>query len=929
MTDCKSGGCRCGCNCHQYQRLQTVRRSSRCIVTVAMKVVLVFMVMIVVHSDDVSFPPLTAVTNDDAVTTATSSTLLFNITNFILVNCDTGLDILIIEPNMIIDTTSLGSESLTIRATTTATPSTTDESENNSNDDGDDSSISASTTKPSYYILLDIDNGISRRIESIPPYLLAGKEVVSTSIPVDVDGTTSTTITSFKYHPSNLLQTEGWHIVIATPVSTMNVLEPTNENSFTRRFFIQHGTAVSSSPSSSTDTNTTITADSGTPNTGIVTDNDVVLDSQGCETAMSTTTACLTITNTSHIGHHAFNNSAATDVRPLVADRFGQWNTIRSVWINRNDTSVNATTTTFYTTTKILAFSGPLASERGVTDPGVEYRNPSTFADYRCDLIITFNSSNVDNKTAIITSTLMYTNSTSINIVYPCYYSGTGNAANTGDVGGVVWQCPIRMKTKPWFNGITLYSWKVSFVSGTNIATTTYLGGSHGNPAEFFHQQMGTLSLDMSDGMYSIAANETEAFPTSLSFYTGLYASDFLNFIDFDGIPSSSAVNIGNTYSSYNSYLSNASRFIQDRPTWGGGRGSGIIGAITKIHETTNINVLGITTLSMANDVFPFVEPYNDRLSYDVSKLAQWEVAFRYAADIGLSIILNLNEDSILDYEEQHLYVREMVARFGQYVTAYTVGSLQTAHYIRELNGNQHITISASILWRINTNTEVVSLSEYVHSVDGILMLMSNPSGNTIYDHCKDWKRINPQISIFISAVIPVLMTRNQKGYSDLIWSTVFAGGAGVFIDPNRNSEEKTENEIMDRFNNDAFILNDPSISATLNILEQRFASLTTLKTLCNDILVSTMDLRCLSDVTFNHIVIYLSSNSTDKVWIKQQFWSDTSLQYSVEWVDLTTGKLETTDVTVVSSNQTGLGTLPSAANNWIALLTCYSGCVI
>ena len=579
-----------------------------------------------------------------------------------------------------------------------------------------------------------------------------------------------------------------------------------------------------------------------------------------------------------------------------------------------------------------------------MTDPGVEYRNPSTFADYRCDLILhSFppnGSSSHDSTTSNPNNqTSTTSNNTNSIIIYPCYYSGTGNAANTGDVGGVTWQCPIRIPNTESllsFNSnntqssSSLYSWTVSFVTGTNIATTTYMSGAHGNPAEFFHEQTGTVPRDISDALYNLYyMNGKEHLSKSPSLYTGLEASDFLNYIDFDGISNSDVDIRRNTYSSCSSYVSNASMFIQNRPTWGGGRGRGIIGAITKIYDTTNVNVLYITTLSLVDHIYPFIEPYNDRLSYDISKLAQWEVAFQYAADIGVSIMLNLNEDTISDNEEQHLYVREMVARFGQYVTAYTVGTLQMAQYIRTLNGNQNITVLASILLRVDTDTEIVSLSENLQSVDGILLSMNNPSNISIYDSCKDWKQTNPQLSILVSAIIPTSTNTSQRSYSDLIWSTVFAGGAGVLIHPTRNSDDETEDGVMGVIDDDAFVLNDLSITTTRSIWDQRFTSMTTFRTLCNDILISDTDLYCLSDVTFTNIVIRIGSNSTDEVRVKEQFWFATNLQYSVEWIDLTTGILEITDITIISSNQTGLGTRPSATNDWIALLTCTSGCAI
>jgi hypothetical protein len=349
------------------------------------------------------------------------------------------------------------------------------------------------------------------------------------------------------------------------------------------------------------------------------------------------------------------------------------------------------------------------------------------------------------------------------------------------------------------------------------------------------------------------------------------------------------------------------------------------------MNDSSNINILSITTLSMANHIYPFIQPYADRLSYDISKLAQWEVVFQYAADIGLSIILNLNEDTITDNEEQYLYVREMVARFGQHVAAYTVSSLQTAQFIHALNGNQNMNTSAAILWKVDTKTEIVSLSDQAHSVDGIFLSMSSLSNITLYDSCQTWKQTNPQISIVVSEMAPIATNTNQWSNSSWIWSSVFAGGIAVIIDPSRNNNDKTKSSVIGVIDDDTFVLNDPYFTSARTIWNQRFASMAPVPTTCNSILVSSFDLRCLSDATLTNIAILFtgSSNATDQVRVKQQFWSGSDVQYRVEWINPTTGTLETTGITAISSNQTGLGTPPSPINNWIALLQCFAGCAI
>ena len=309
----------------------------------------------------------------------------------------------------------------------------------------------------------------------------------------------------------------------------------------------------------------------------------------------------------------------------------------------------------------------------------------------------------------------------------------------------------------------------------------------------------------------------------------------------------------------------------------------------------------------------------------------QWEVVFRYAADIGLSIMLSLNEDSILDNEEQHLYVREMVSRFGQYITAYSVGSLQMAQYIRALNGHQNATTSASILWRINTSTAIISLSDRVNSIDGILLLMKNASSIDIYDITKDWKVANPHLSIFVVVSIPVTSNTSQttlKSVSDAIWSTLFSGGVGVLIEPSLSKGyDQNGNGVMALLYNDTFVPTDPSISAIRNLWEQQIASMTSTQRICNHIFVSLSNLRCLSDIKFTSLLIYVTAKSTGEVQIQPQFFLDSSSQYDVQWIDATTGTQVTTDITTISNNQTGLGTPPSVSVDWMVSLRCRVGC--
>ena len=102
-----------------------------------------------------------------------------------------------------------------------------------------------------------------------------------------------------------------------------------------------------------------------------------------------------------------------------------------------------------------------------------------------------------------------------------------------------------------------------------------------------------------------------------------------------------------------------------------------------------------------------------------------------------------------------------------------------------------------------------------------------------------------------MSAKIPFSATTNQTENIRWIWSTLFAGGAGVLLQPSRPSENETENGVMDFVSqNDAFVRNHRSIST---IWEQRFASLSPNTMDCQDMFVSVADdvPRCWSDIGF------------------------------------------------------------------------------
>ena len=113
-------------------------------------------------------------------------------------------------------------------------------------------------------------------------------------------------------------------------------------------------------------------------------------------------------------------------------------------------------------------------------------------------------------------------------------------------------------------------------------------------------------------------------------------------------------------------------------PTWSGGQGKGIIGAMNYLTEK-GLNVFSFLTMNIDGDdrnVFPYLsKEQENRTRIDVSKTAQWEVVMEHADKLGLFMHFKLQEyenDQLLDGgalgDERRLYFREIIARFGHHL---------------------------------------------------------------------------------------------------------------------------------------------------------------------------------------------------------------------------------------------------------------------
>lgn len=314
-------------------------------------------------------------------------------------------------------------------------------------------------------------------------------------------------------------------------------------------------------------------------------------------------------------------------------------------------------------------FTGPNLSETA-----------STFTDYRLD--VTFR------------------HSSGATMVVPGFFAADGNAEDSNASSGNVW----RVHFNPPKSGEWTYT--ASFRTGDGVAAK--LDPNAGTPTAF-HGTSGTLNVAaastnpadgafrtegmvVQDGNYLVHKGTGDLFikagadsPENLLGYTG-----------FDGTSRAGAP--------LHSYSSHLGDWKAGDPTWDGGKGKEIIGAVNYL-ASKGLNDQYFLTMNVGGDgkdVWPWVsDRAGDRLTFDVSKLAQWETLFEHMDDKGMLMHVITQEtenDQLLGglTEERMIYYRELVARFGHH------------------NG---------VIWNIgeensNTTAERKAFADYIKAVD-------------------------------------------------------------------------------------------------------------------------------------------------------------------------------------------------------------------
>lgn len=300
-----------------------------------------------------------------------------------------------------------------------------------------------------------------------------------------------------------------------------------------------------------------------------------------------------------------------------------------------------------------LSFNGPAASEDGTPNP---------FRDYRLTVTFTHTESGTE-------------------VVVPGYFAADGDAAETSATNGTVWRAHLN----PHLTGSWTYT--ASLRTGPDVALS--LDPDAGTPTGF-DGAAGSFEIGETDktgrdhrarGVLRYIGERYLQFDNGDYFVKGGADSpeNLLAYADFDGTyslvdPGEQRSGEANT-APLHRYEPHLADWNDGDPTWQDGKGKSLIGALNYL-ASEDLNAFSFLTMNVegdGKDVWPWIAP-DVRDRFDVSKLAQWEIAFTHADSLGLFKHFKTQEtenDQLLDGgdlgPERKLYYRELIARFGHH----------------------------------------------------------------------------------------------------------------------------------------------------------------------------------------------------------------------------------------------------------------------
>lgn len=382
----------------------------------------------------------------------------------------------------------------------------------------------------------------------------------------------------------------------------------------------------------------------------------------------------------------------------------------------------------------------------------------------------------------------------------PGHFAADGQAAETSATGGDVWRA--------WFapDHVGTWTFTVSFRTGPDVAVdlsptagaalapfdgvtgsfevtaTDKSGRDHRGKGRL--RYVGRHHLQFADGSWFLKAGADS--PENLLAYE-----------DIDNTP-----NVGNRRKSWSPH---AVDWQPGDPSWQGGRGTELIGALNYL-ASEGLNAVSFLTYSHNGDdknVFPYVDP-NDPLRFDCSKLDQWETVFAHADRLGLYLHFKTQEtenDQDLDGgalgPERKLYYRELVSRFGHHLALNwnlgeensntTAQRVAFAQHFRAIDPYGHnIVVHTYPSQKTAVYTPLLGIGSELTGAS----LQSQP--NNVFADTLSWRQqsaaanrpwvvANDEQGNAQNGIVPDGVDPAHDGArADVLWGHLMAGGAGI-----------------------------------------------------------------------------------------------------------------------------------------------------
>ena len=388
------------------------------------------------------------------------------------------------------------------------------------------------------------------------------------------------------------------------------------------------------------------------------------------------------------------------------------------------------------------------------------------------------------------------------------FFAADGNAGETSADAGTKW----RVRFTPPLAGT--WAWRAEFRTGPGIA----LSDAAGTP-DSFDSESGTLTVGAApDGAPGFAAKGflTPSGGHYLQFSNGDRflkggadsPENFLGYFEFDG--TFDTASHGGVSTDKGSFLHRFEPHARDwqegDPTWQGGKGKNIVGALNYL-SSKGMNSVYFMTYNVdggdGKDTWIWTDPkVRDR--FDVSKLAQWDIVFSHMERLGIAMHLVIQEtenDEELGggpglNDVRKLYLRELAARFGHHLAiVWNLGEendtphgdrVAIATYIRQMDPNNHaITVHTHNTRSLRTYTSLIGSSLFTAtSIQGrmedtnretvMLRMRSAASGSP-------WAIFHDEQTPASAGVVPDADDpQHDKPRKHALWGNLMGGGSGV-----------------------------------------------------------------------------------------------------------------------------------------------------